>query len=258
MKKSKLLLFLVMVLSIVMINSKVFAETITWLSVTFENHSVGDNATFQTGADLAGGETLQLYAVIGASNSCGNPAECGWHVQEANLRGINWKSDDPYIATVDSNGKITGISKGKTKITASNDEYVAVFEVNVTSGERPAKMPDEVVTNDPEDITPSEPDEIVTNEPEDITTTNPGEVTNEPEDVTTNEPEDVTTNEPENINPTEQDGNNTDVQKDIAPVDENKPTSQSNNNTVMIVAIAAGVLVVGLGIWLLAKNKKNN
>ena len=131
------------------------------------------------------------------------------------MRGITWKSDDPYIATVDSNGKITGISKGKTKITASNDEYVAVFEVNVTSGERPAKMPDEVVTNDPEDITPSEPDEIVTNEPEDITTTNPGEVTNEPEDVTTNEPE--------NINPTEQDGNNTDVQKDIAPVDENKP-----------------------------------
>ena len=250
MKKSKLLLFLVMVLSIVMINSKVFAETITWLSVTFENHSVGDNATFQTGADLAGGETLQLYAVIGASNSCGNPAECGWHVQETNLRGITWKSDDPYIATVDSNGKITGISKGKTKITASNDEYVAVFEVNVTSGERPAKMPDEVVTNDPEDITPSEPDEIVTNEPEDITTTNPGEVTNEPEDVTTNEPE--------NINPAEQDGNNTDIQKDIAPVDENKPTSQSNNNTVMIVAIAAGVLVVGLGIWLLTKNKKNN
>lgn len=250
MKKSKLLLFLVMVLSIVMINSKVFAETITWLSVTFENHSIGDNATFQTGADLAGGETLQLYAVIGASNSCGNPAECGWHVQETNLRGITWKSDDPYIATVDSNGKITGISKGKTKITASNDEYVAVFEVNVTSGERPAKMPDEVVTNDPEDITPSEPDEIVTNEPEDITTTNPGEVTNEPEDVTTNEPE--------NINPAEQDGNNTDIQKDIAPVDENKPTSQSNNNTVMIVAIAAGVLVVGLGIWLLTKNKKNN
>jgi len=250
MRKSKLLLFLVMILSIVMINAKVFAETITWLSITFENHSVGDNATFQTEADLAGGETLQLYAVIGASNSCGNPAECGWHVQETNLRGIAWKSDDPYIATVDSNGKVTGISKGKVNITASNDEYVAVFEINVTSGERPANVPDEVVTNDPEDITPSEPDEIVTNEPEDITTTNPDEGTNEPEDVTTNEPE--------NINPAEQDGNNTDVQKDIAPVDENKPTSQSNNNTVMIVAIAAGVLVVGLGIWLLTKNKKNN
>lgn len=78
----------------------------------------------KTQAEILVGETLQLEAVI--------------KPQEASSFPIVWKSSDPQVASVDDNGKVTGVSAGQAVITAeaggkSADCKVTVNEVPVTA-----------------------------------------------------------------------------------------------------------------------------
>lgn len=53
---------------------------------------------------------------------------------------LSWSSDNSSIATVDQNGKVTGVSPGKTKITATADNGLsASCEVTVTDVDRTPK-----------------------------------------------------------------------------------------------------------------------
>ena len=45
---------------------------------------------------------------------------------------IEWSSDDPSVATVDSNGKVTGISSGTATITATSGSFSDTCEVTVS------------------------------------------------------------------------------------------------------------------------------
>ena len=63
----------------------------------------------------------------------------GWFVDEANLSGATWTSSNNSIATVDNNGKVTGVAEGKTTITAKYNNETANYEVNVISNtEKPS------------------------------------------------------------------------------------------------------------------------
>ena len=52
---------------------------------------------------------------------------------EAGNQDVEWTSDDQSIATVDMDGKVTAVAKGKTKImvTTLDGTFVAVCEVTV-------------------------------------------------------------------------------------------------------------------------------
>ena len=79
-------------------------------------------------------QTLQLYAVIAHGNEMlvdDNYDSLGWFVDEANLSGTTWTSSNNSIATVDNNGKVTGVAKGKATITAKYNNETANYEVNV-------------------------------------------------------------------------------------------------------------------------------
>ncbi len=54
--------------------------------------------------------------------------------------GVTWTSSKPSIATVDANGVVTGLKKGKAKITAKAGKKKATITVNVTGGAEPAKV----------------------------------------------------------------------------------------------------------------------
>ena len=49
-------------------------------------------------------------------------------------REVTWSSQNPAVATVDENGKVTAVKEGSTEITASVGGYTAVCKVTVTKG----------------------------------------------------------------------------------------------------------------------------
>ena len=81
-------------------------------------------------------KTLQLYAVIAHGNEMiidDNYDSLGWFVDEANLSGATWTSSNNSVATVDNNGKVTGVAEGKANITVNYNNESATYEVNVKS-----------------------------------------------------------------------------------------------------------------------------
>ena len=74
---------------------------------------------------IAAGQTVQLSASVTPSTYSG---------------GVTWTSSKPAIATVDGNGNVTGVKKGKAKITAKAGKKKASITVNVTGGAEPAKV----------------------------------------------------------------------------------------------------------------------
>lgn len=59
--------------------------------------------------------------------------EAGWFVDKTDLTNVKWKSSNSTIATVDNNGKVTGIREGTTSIIAQyNDENTLEYEIEVT------------------------------------------------------------------------------------------------------------------------------
>lgn len=68
------------------------------------------------------GETLQLNAIVFYSNGV------------EGHRGIEWKSLDETIATIDANGLVTGIKAGEiVSISASRGEVVSMIELRIKS-----------------------------------------------------------------------------------------------------------------------------
>ena len=74
---------------------------------------------------MTAGQTVQLSASVTPSTYTG---------------GVTWTSSKPKIATVDANGVVTGLKKGKVKITAKAGKKKASITVNVTGGAEPAKV----------------------------------------------------------------------------------------------------------------------
>ncbi len=55
--------------------------------------------------------------------------------KKAKNKAVTWKTDDPSIAKVDKNGKVTGVKTGATKVTATTEDggFVATCAVKVTN-----------------------------------------------------------------------------------------------------------------------------
>lgn len=71
-------------------------------------------------SNVAKGETKQFKAKVEPDN--------------ATNKTVTWKSADTKIATVDAEGKVTGVAAGKVKITATCDGKEASVEITVSDG----------------------------------------------------------------------------------------------------------------------------
>lgn len=137
MKRKIVLLLLIVLISVFACNVKSFAVTLPHLKITSNNYSVGDKLNFDTEINVVEvGKTLQLYALTAHGNEMhlpDNPDSTGWFVDEINLSGITWSSSDTTIATIDSQGKLTGLKEGKVTITALNNNPTYPEETQITS-----------------------------------------------------------------------------------------------------------------------------
>ena len=135
MKSKKIIcLVLVILMMILTFNINSYAVTLPELMITSYNYAVRDKMRYDDVKDVEVEQTLQLYAVIAHGNEMlidDNYDSLGWFVDEANLSGTTWTSSNNSIATVDNNGKVTGVAKGKATITAKYNNETANYEVNV-------------------------------------------------------------------------------------------------------------------------------
>lgn len=92
-------------------------NTTATCTVKVEKVSVSSITLNKTGAELEEEETLALTATITPSN--------------ASYKTVNWTSDNESVATVDENGKVTAISVGTAKITATADGKTATCSITV-------------------------------------------------------------------------------------------------------------------------------
>lgn len=134
--KSKKIICLLLVILIVFctLNINSYAVTLPELSITSNNYSAGDKMRYDDVKDVEVEKSLQLYAVIAHGNEMlidDNYDSLGLFVDEANLSGVTWTSSNTGIATVDNNGKVTGVAEGKTTITATYNGESANYEINV-------------------------------------------------------------------------------------------------------------------------------
>ena len=77
----------------------------------------------QKTATVTVGKTTTLVATVSPDN--------------ANNKAVTWESDDEEVATVDENGKVTGINKGKAKITVTTEDGNHTDDCEVTVNVRP-------------------------------------------------------------------------------------------------------------------------
>lgn len=121
--KNKLICCLVSVIvCIVILCSQSYAILLPSLCVLNNNYSAGDKIIFDEIDTIEVGRKLQLYALIEYGNDLivdDDIDSLGMFVKESNLSNVTWQSSDSSIATVDEDGKVTGISEGKVTITAS-------------------------------------------------------------------------------------------------------------------------------------------
>jgi len=77
-------------------------------------------------ASVTVGKTVQLTAAVSPNN--------------ATNKGMTWSSSDTAIATVDANGKVTGVKAGTAAITVTTDDggYTVTCKVTVTAADTPA------------------------------------------------------------------------------------------------------------------------
>ena len=134
--KSKIIFFLLGIIAILlMFNVKTNALTLPWFSISSVNYSVGDKMNLKENYELKIEESLQLYGFIIYENDFDPeyPDNLGTYIYEKDLNGVIWESDDTNVATVDDNGKVTGISEGETTIRATYNGESSNYEINVKS-----------------------------------------------------------------------------------------------------------------------------
>jgi hypothetical protein len=93
-----------------------------WTEVTgCETASVTGVNLLPADTSIAGGTTVQLLPVFSPAN--------------ATNQIVNYKSENPAVATVNYDGFVTGLSKGETTITVTTQdgEYSAISNIKVTS-----------------------------------------------------------------------------------------------------------------------------
>lgn len=80
------------------------------------------------------GNQLQLIAFTAHGNDIhAEDLETGWFVDEVNLKGVTWTSNNSSVATVDSNGLVKTVKEGTATIVASYAGKTKNFEIKVTS-----------------------------------------------------------------------------------------------------------------------------
>ncbi len=137
MKSKKIICLLLLFLMVILtFNINSYAVTLPELTITSYSYAVGDKMRYDDIKDVEVEKTLQLYAVIARGNEMiidDNDDSIGFFVDEANLSGVTWTSSNDNVATVDNNGKVTGIAEGNTFITAKYNNEIANYELNVKS-----------------------------------------------------------------------------------------------------------------------------
>ena len=134
MKNGKIVFLLAILVLIFVFNIKSYAITLPWFSISSNNYSNRDKMTLDEKKEVEINKTLQLYGMLIYGNDIYNiehPENTGIFVHETNLSGITWNSSNSSIATVDNTGKVTGIAKGKTTITATYNGESATYEITV-------------------------------------------------------------------------------------------------------------------------------
>ena len=135
--KKKVIISMVLVVALFLcsINMCCYAVTPPKLAITSISYSVHDKMADTDVHDVEEGKTIQLYAIIKHGNDLADPrypdGGLGSFVDEVNLAGVTWTSSDEKVATVDSTGKVKGVSSGSTTITAKYNEEECNYDINV-------------------------------------------------------------------------------------------------------------------------------
>lgn len=122
MKKKIIVLLLIISILVFIINTNSFAVTLPWFKISSNSYPDGGKLTLEEVSTVEVGKTLQLYGLIVYGNEMaipGVPDSTGTFVQESNLSNVTWSSSDTTVATIDNQGKITGLKEGSTTITAT-------------------------------------------------------------------------------------------------------------------------------------------
>lgn len=125
MKRRKSLVLLVIIAIVFVFNLNSYAVTLPWLEISSNNYPVGRISEAEEEKDkIEVGQTLQLYAHIYEGHDVYDPSQpdggLGRYVVSSNLSDIEWTSSDTSVATIDTQGKVTGLKEGTTTITATN------------------------------------------------------------------------------------------------------------------------------------------
>lgn len=120
-------------------NELLFAGNIVVNKDSLFDLSLGDNVQLTDGDNRVIKLERTVYKPV-QSITCENvsvnvgknsKAEYTVNPYGASCEEITFQSGDPEIATIDENGKITGISKGVVQMTVQIDDKISVFEVTV-------------------------------------------------------------------------------------------------------------------------------
>lgn len=134
MKNKKIIILLIVLIIITTFRIYSHAITLPWFSISSNNYSNGDKMNLNEKNEVEVEKTLQLYGMIIYGNDIydpDHPDNMGLYVEETNLNGITWTSNDTRIATVDNTGKVTGVSEGKVIIIAKYNDENEMYQINV-------------------------------------------------------------------------------------------------------------------------------
>ena len=92
----------------------------TW---TYSNWCIFDNFRLEYGGEIVQVQQIALTAEK-SEIIVGETTQCVVAIEPANalLKSVTWKSDNPAVATIDDKGRVTGLSAGTAKITASTTD----------------------------------------------------------------------------------------------------------------------------------------
>lgn len=120
MSKKRSKLFIIMMM-IIFYTSSVYAFSIKGIEISGKNEvEIGKNIQLKA-EEILGNDIWLIEDPL--------PSETRSDITDT----CTWESNNPEIATVDENGKVTGVSEGKAIITAtiSSPEMSATYEINV-------------------------------------------------------------------------------------------------------------------------------